>query len=194
MHKLYSKVIYHIDCRFFLDNYIFSLSLSLLNLDPPGKPVIKLTNVSLYEASFIWSMPHVNHNNGNEIGNEILNDFDMDNQNPINIEGYIISYRALIKRITAFSGSSIVDDTFEQAEFIHPDSIDDENDEQQLYSRKYQANNWETISVSEKIQGHTLRNLRCGTLYQVRVEAFNEMGNGEPSDVLQFSTLGQGKK
>lgn len=139
-------------------------------------------------------MPHVNHNNGNEIGNEILNDFDMDNQNPINIEGYIISYRALIKRITAFSGSSIVDDTlFDQAEFIHPDSIDDENDEQQLYGRKYQANNWETISVSEKIQGHTLRNLRCGTLYQVRVEAFNEMGNGEPSDVLQFSTLGQGK-
>ncbi len=54
-------------------------------------------------------------------------------------------------------------------------------------------NNWETISVSSKMTGYTLRSLRCGTGYRLRVEAFNEMGSGEQSDTLEFSTLGRGK-
>lgn len=55
-------------------------------------------------------------------------------------------------------------------------------------------NNWETISVSSKMNGYTLRSLRCGTSYRLRVEAFNEMGSGEQSDTLEFSTLGRGKR
>lgn len=119
MRKLCLKVIF----LFVLNNYdsFFHSKKS----DPPGKPSIKLTNVSLYEASFIWSISHVNH--ANEIGNEILNDYDLE-QNPIHIEGYIISYRALIKRVTTFSSSSL-EESFDQTEFIHSNSIDGDNDD-----------------------------------------------------------------
>lgn len=126
-----------------------------------------------------------------EIANEIVTDFESleSISNSINIDGFIISYRPLVKRVSMSYTSLGVDDY----------DIDDQDDSlnndfgSRSYERKYQANNWETISVSEKLQGHTLQNLRCGTLYQIRVEAFNEMGSGEPSDVLQFSTLGQGE-
>lgn len=129
-----------------------------------------------------------------EIANEITTDFESleSMSNSINIDGFIISYRPLVKRASMLY-SSLGTDDYDIDDHVDDDDLDSDFGSRS-YERKYQANNWETISVSEKLQGHTLQNLRCGTLYQIRVEAFNEMGSGEPSDVLQFSTLGQGEQ
>ncbi|XP_054158871.1 cell adhesion molecule DSCAM-like [Oppia nitens] len=52
-------------------------------------------------------------------------------------------------------------------------------------------NNWETIQLSGQHKKYVLRNLRCGTSYIVKVEAFNDVGTGRPSDELRFSTVGK---
>lgn len=141
--------------------------------------MLKLLNVSLYEASFVWSMP---------FNNDFLDPSSQSNRdedNLVNIDGFIIFYRVLDRNVGKF------DPNFDSETMFEESSL--QQDDLQQRNRFYKPNNWETISVSDKHQGHTLRNLRCGTLYQIRLEAFNEMGSGESSDVLQFSTLGQGE-
>ena len=51
---------------------------------------------------------------------------------------------------------------------------------------------WETIQLTRQHKSYVLRNLRCGTTYIVKVEAFNEVGTGRPSDELRFTTNGKG--
>lgn len=107
---------------------------------------------------------------------------DSHDQPMANIDGYIISFYAIYKH------SPVYQDRKDRTDVESVDTNEDST-EQRKY---YQTNNWETISVSEKFNTYTLRNLKCGTLYRIKVEAFNEMGNGESSDVLEFATMGQG--
>ena len=51
---------------------------------------------------------------------------------------------------------------------------------------------WETIQLTRQHKSYVLRNLRCGTTYIIKVEAFNEVGTGKPSDELRFTTNGKG--
>jgi hypothetical protein len=51
---------------------------------------------------------------------------------------------------------------------------------------------WETVQLTRQHKSYVLRNLKCGTNYIVKIEAFNEVGNGKPSDELRFTTSGKG--
>jgi hypothetical protein len=51
---------------------------------------------------------------------------------------------------------------------------------------------WETVQLTRQHKSYVLRNLKCGTAYIVKIEAFNEVGNGKPSDELRFTTSGKG--
>lgn len=53
---------------------------------------------------------------------------------------------------------------------------------------------WQSITISSSsTSSFILRNLRCGSEYVTRIEAFNEMGSGNPSETIRFSTLGSRK-
>ena len=53
---------------------------------------------------------------------------------------------------------------------------------------------WQSITISSSsTSSFMLRNLRCGSEYVTRIEAFNEMGSGRPSEMIRFSTLGSRK-
>ncbi|CAG2122094.1 unnamed protein product, partial [Medioppia subpectinata] len=54
-----------------------------------------------------------------------------------------------------------------------------------------QSAQWETIQLTRQHKNYVLRNLRCGTTYIVKIEAFNEVGTGRPSDELRFTTQGK---
>lgn len=105
------------------------------------------------------------------------------------IDGFIISYRVLKKFVLdAFNGNG--NNNIDQINGITVGNKKQYNSKSSTNANS--INNWETITVSKKLSGYTLRNLRCGTNYRLRVEAFNEMGSGEASDILEFSTLGRG--
>jgi hypothetical protein len=55
-----------------------------------------------------------------------------------------------------------------------------------------QSAQWETIQLTRQHKSYVLRNLRCGTTYIVKIEAFNEVGTGRASDELRFTTVGKG--
>ena len=60
--------------------------------------------------------------------------------------------------------------------------------------QQQQNDDWQSVTISSpSTSSFTIRNLRCGTEYICRIEAFNEMGSGRPSDLLRFSTLGSGR-
>lgn len=49
---------------------------------------------------------------------------------------------------------------------------------------------WETIDVSNEEQKYKIENLYCGSRYQVYATAYNSIGAGEPSDILNTRTKG----
>lgn len=49
---------------------------------------------------------------------------------------------------------------------------------------------WETVDVSVDAQKHVIENLYCGSRYQVYSTAYNTIGAGEPSDILNLRTKG----
>ncbi|XP_076239566.1 Down syndrome cell adhesion molecule 1 [Calliopsis andreniformis] len=49
---------------------------------------------------------------------------------------------------------------------------------------------WETAQMSSTAQKYTLENLWCGSRYQIYVTAYNGIGTGDPSDMLNISTKG----
>ena len=53
-----------------------------------------------------------------------------------------------------------------------------------------QFGDWDRVDVGANISSHSLRNLRCGTIYQFFMEAINEFGVGERTDTLTLSTQG----
>jgi Down syndrome cell adhesion molecule-like protein 1 len=53
---------------------------------------------------------------------------------------------------------------------------------------------WETIDVNVDALKYTIENLFCGSRYQVYATAYNTIGAGEPSDILNLSTKGSKPK
>ncbi|XP_063221339.1 cell adhesion molecule Dscam2 isoform X2 [Bacillus rossius redtenbacheri] len=49
---------------------------------------------------------------------------------------------------------------------------------------------WETVQVGSQAQTYTLENLWCGSRYQIYVTAYNGIGTGDPSDILNTRTKG----
>ncbi|XP_046664820.1 Down syndrome cell adhesion molecule-like protein Dscam2 isoform X1 [Homalodisca vitripennis] len=60
------------------------------------------------------------------------------------------------------------------------------------YTVKYKPEfgDWETAQVSATAQKYTLENLWCGSRYQISVTAYNSIGTGDESDVLNTRTKG----
>lgn len=143
--------------------------------DPPGKSHIRLLNVTSYEASIGWEIDEPPFELDVSSGN-------VKDESSRNIDGYIISYRAMSRKYVLESGSI---DAAERALI--------EQNNKMTSMKLLNTNSWETITVTRKASSYTLRNLRCGTNYRLKVEAFNEMGNGLPSDTLEFATIGRSK-
>ena len=163
---------------------------------------MRLHNVSSYEASILWSAS--SEASTNPLDQIVVTGSDgpdlmvtgsggsgpssaSSSTSATAIDGFIISYRA-VNRLSKVSSP------FESIENDGMISAGENSGRKSLsMNSNINNNNWETISVSSKMNGYTLRSLRCGTGYRLRVEAFNEMGSGEQSDTLEFSTLGRGK-
>jgi hypothetical protein len=48
------------------------------------------------------------------------------------------------------------------------------------------------MQIEAKANSHTLHNLWCGTRYQLYITAFNKIGTGLPSDIINAYTKGSG--
>ncbi|XP_012286215.1 Down syndrome cell adhesion molecule-like protein Dscam2 isoform X2 [Orussus abietinus] len=55
---------------------------------------------------------------------------------------------------------------------------------------KPEFDDWKTIQISATTQKYTLENLWCGFPYQIYVTAYNGIGTGDPSDILNIRTKG----
>ncbi|XP_048506692.1 Down syndrome cell adhesion molecule-like protein Dscam2 isoform X9 [Athalia rosae] len=55
---------------------------------------------------------------------------------------------------------------------------------------KPEFGDWETLQVSSTAQKYTLESLWCGSRYQIYVTAYNGIGTGDPSDILNTRTKG----
>ncbi|OAD62724.1 Down syndrome cell adhesion molecule-like protein Dscam2, partial [Eufriesea mexicana] len=55
---------------------------------------------------------------------------------------------------------------------------------------KPEFGDWETAQMSSTAQKYTLENLWCGSRYQIYVTAYNGIGTGDPSDMLNTRTKG----
>ncbi|XP_032455790.1 Down syndrome cell adhesion molecule-like protein Dscam2 isoform X48 [Nasonia vitripennis] len=55
---------------------------------------------------------------------------------------------------------------------------------------KPEFGDWETVQISSTALKYTLENLWCGSRYQIYVTAYNAIGMGEPSDILNTRTKG----
>ncbi|EFX86768.1 hypothetical protein DAPPUDRAFT_127336 [Daphnia pulex] len=55
---------------------------------------------------------------------------------------------------------------------------------------KPEFGDWETTQIGNSLQDYTIENLWCGTRYQLYVRAYNGIGTGEGSDVINTRTKG----
>lgn len=55
---------------------------------------------------------------------------------------------------------------------------------------KKENGDWEELQIGTKKNSHILRNLWCGTKYQLYITAFNKIGTGLPSDIVYTQTKG----
>lgn len=53
---------------------------------------------------------------------------------------------------------------------------------------------WEELHIESKSESHVLRNLWCGTRYQLYITAYNKIGTGLPCDIVNAYTKGTGKR
>ena len=61
-----------------------------------------------------------------------------------------------------------------------------------LLKFKPEFGSWDGVELQPYQESHTLRNLRCGTAYEMTISAINEVGKGEASELLVVSTDGGG--
>lgn len=59
------------------------------------------------------------------------------------------------------------------------------------YKREY--GEWDRVAVDKTETSYTLKNLWCGSRYQIYITAFNKIGAGEASPILTTKTKGYGK-
>ncbi|KFM76831.1 Down syndrome cell adhesion molecule, partial [Stegodyphus mimosarum] len=55
---------------------------------------------------------------------------------------------------------------------------------------KRELGGWQEIQVQSNKREYTFENLQCGTRYHFFMTAFNEVGDGLPSDAVTAKTLG----
>ena len=53
---------------------------------------------------------------------------------------------------------------------------------------------WEEVSVDASQDYIVLKNLHCGTRYQMTLLAVNNIGHGDPSETITVATMGSGNK
>lgn len=63
-------------------------------------------------------------------------------------------------------------------------------DLEQLLNAGSGPDSWETVKLPKFYRRYTLSNLNCGTRYVAHLISFNEIGESEPSNELNFSTKG----
>nr|AEC50084.1 down syndrome cell adhesion molecule [Pacifastacus leniusculus] len=56
---------------------------------------------------------------------------------------------------------------------------------------KPEFSNWESIQVSSSTRSYTLEGLWCGSRYQIYASAYNKIGTGESSEILNARTKGK---
>ncbi len=188
--------------------------LSLLTLDPPKAPHFRLENVSTHEAVLAWdygqqlqpfsSSSLVSSNSAgpssSSSSQDSSNGRDRDSAGgPLLVDGYVISYHvAPVRSIldSANGNGFYVDSSKDSDLLLIPDGggSSGSSSSSSSSSSLKSADDWQSVTISSpSTASFTLRNLRCGTEYIARIEAFNEMGSGRPSELLRFSTLGSGK-
>lgn len=57
---------------------------------------------------------------------------------------------------------------------------------------KYDVNSYDVIKLAKSHRRYLFSNLVCGTKYLAKLCAFNEVGRGEESEEIKFSTEGSG--
>ncbi|CAG7731723.1 unnamed protein product, partial [Allacma fusca] len=55
---------------------------------------------------------------------------------------------------------------------------------------KQEAGDWEEYKLGSRANNHILGGLICGSKYQLFITAFNKIGTGKPSEILQARTKG----
>ena len=56
---------------------------------------------------------------------------------------------------------------------------------------KRDGGDWEEYKLDSRETHHLLRGLQCGSKYQLFLTAFNKIGTGKPSEILQAKTKGE---
>ena len=62
-----------------------------------------------------------------------------------------------------------------------------------MINYKRDHGDWEEIQIDSKTDTYLLRNLWCGTKYQLYMTAYNKIGTGLPCDIVTAYTKGSGK-
>ncbi|KAH9419282.1 hypothetical protein DERP_005789 [Dermatophagoides pteronyssinus] len=146
--------------------------------DPPRPPNFRIENVSTHEALLSWDYTSI-------ISRDSL---------------YLMSSSSSSSLLSSSSGSSLIgngQDLQQQQDDNGPLIVDGYVISYHLAQNYVIDDNnigtedWQSITISSSsTSSFTLRNLRCGSEYVTRIEAFNEMGSGRPSEMIRFSTLG----
>ena len=209
-HAFSSTTTYHLLFFFFLFFFPFSLF-----ADPPKAPHFRLENVSTHEAVLAWdygqqlqpfSSSSLVSSSSNSAGpssssQDSSNSRDRDSAGgPLLVDGYVISYHVAPVRsiLDSASGNGFYVDSSKDSDLLLiPDGgsgSSGSSSSSSSSSSLKSADDWQSVTISSpSTASFTLRNLRCGTEYIARIEAFNEMGSGRPSELLRFSTLGSGE-
>ncbi|CAG0885271.1 unnamed protein product [Cyprideis torosa] len=59
---------------------------------------------------------------------------------------------------------------------------------------KTEFRKWSSIQLSHDVTEYELKDLWCGTMYEIYAEAFNNIGKGKPSEIVKKATKGQRPK
>ena len=150
--------------------------------DPPKAPSFRVDNVSTHEAVLSWDYGTSQmQTSSSEAGG---------GGGPLLVDGYVISYHVSSVR-QHDNHLGLLD--FIESIGTNSGSTSSSSSSSSSTSTNMNNDDWQSVTISSpSTSSFTIRNLRCGTEYIGRIEAFNEMGSGRPSELLRFSTLGNG--